>query len=112
MHFSSILIVTVCLIPRFISALPTALSHLVPQKAGEGNQQDGPGVYICTDPWWASCEYFGGVTYTDEPVCVALNGPFGDYCSGESLDIWWPGYADMSWNGWDNRVTSYECVLA
>ncbi|PSN70474.1 hypothetical protein BS50DRAFT_571700 [Corynespora cassiicola Philippines] len=33
-----------------------------------------------------------------------------DYqCQGRNEPIWYPGYADMGWNWWDNRVSSYKC---
>ncbi|KAF2709769.1 hypothetical protein K504DRAFT_534084 [Pleomassaria siparia CBS 279.74] len=40
-------------------------------------------------------------TVFDTPLCIS---------NGSSLEIWNEGYADMSWNGWDNRIRSFLCV--
>ncbi|KAF1958649.1 hypothetical protein CC80DRAFT_502592 [Byssothecium circinans] len=35
---------------------------------------------------------------------------YDDYnCRGKSEPIWYSGYAEMGWNQWDNRISSYQC---
>ncbi|KAF2500047.1 hypothetical protein BU16DRAFT_235198 [Lophium mytilinum] len=99
----------------------------------------GSGVYFCPDKEWGHLDHrenlcaWISARYFDEGAAICINfvdgydntiSSFGpdrglkctvydfSYCTGPSLDIWWPGYADMSWNGWDNRVSSYRCAGA
>ncbi|KAF1987667.1 hypothetical protein K402DRAFT_43369 [Aulographum hederae CBS 113979] len=87
---------------------------------------------MCTDPWWSNRETTGNcrVFPIRYGACISLPGTpffktissFGPDegmkctvfdalgCQGRSFDIWYPGYADMRWNGWDDRIQSYRCA--
>ncbi|KAF2797048.1 hypothetical protein K505DRAFT_151410 [Melanomma pulvis-pyrius CBS 109.77] len=89
------------------------------------------GFYMTTDPEWGYGHQTGERLHdwTSDPGCVSLEGtPFDKSissfgpdegvkctvydetdCTGEELVIFHPGYAEMGWDGWDDRISSLNC---
>ncbi|KAF2691397.1 hypothetical protein K458DRAFT_425379 [Lentithecium fluviatile CBS 122367] len=88
-------------------------------------------VFITTEPNWGDYKWgklqwapilgYGvcvDLKYTPFDKAISSFGPgksikcivYDDYgCNGNNEPIFYSGYADMGWNGWDNRVSSYRC---
>ncbi|KAF2109644.1 hypothetical protein BDV96DRAFT_651623 [Lophiotrema nucula] len=115
---------------HFTTSVPIAIL-LAAASSSPVNIKRDKGVYISTDPEWGNREksgLFGWKPFL-ENACQDLKGsPYdkaissfgpdsgvacvlyqGYNCEGAQLPIWHPGYAEMGWNGWDNKVSSYAC---
>ncbi|ORY17409.1 hypothetical protein BCR34DRAFT_596884 [Clohesyomyces aquaticus] len=127
---------TFLLIPAILASLATTLptsdtaqkgSRIFPSHTDTA--QKGPGVYMSSEPFWGFRETKGTWQWieitpgkcqelTDFDKVISSFGPdkgvqcllYDQHsCKGKQLEIFYPGYADMSWNGWDNRVSSFTC---
>ncbi|KAF2241784.1 hypothetical protein BU26DRAFT_571532 [Trematosphaeria pertusa] len=110
------------------TVLLSAAALAVPTKLAARSSR----VYITSDPFWGYREnsgFFQAFDIEGADKCVDLKGTKFDNaissfgpdsgvkcivydgynCTGQNEPIWYSGYADMGWNGWDNRVSSYEC---
>ncbi|KAF2192670.1 hypothetical protein K469DRAFT_694740 [Zopfia rhizophila CBS 207.26] len=101
-----------------------------PRIKNSREEQAGAGVYMSTEPDWGYRETQGlwqwlrivpnlchDLTVYDKNIssfgpdkglkCIVYDE---HTCKGNKLEIWHPGYARMEWNGWDNRVSSFNCA--